>query len=119
MKYLLIVIIAMLTACTIATQTEYTINDNVAKLAVGNDATDSLLTAIAEEFKVKKGIEIDFSESKFDEYGRITYLNLNVKVGGSGGGVESVYTPTTQERSGFKVEYNTKNGTVLMTGVMD
>lgn len=118
MKYFLIAIIVLLSACKIETQTEYKMNNEEAYLAVGTDATKEMMTSIAEEFEENKSIELDFSKSKFDEEGKIEYLNLMVKTGGVKGGVESDFTSVSGERPGFQINFNTEEGTTLSTGLI-
>jgi hypothetical protein len=119
MKYLTIVLLLFFSACQVETKTEYKINDEVAMLAVGSDATDSLLTEIAKDFKSQKGIEVDFSESKFDDNGKITHLDLIVRLSdGTKGGVESDFKTATTERPGFEVNYKSKDGMTFQTGLI-
>lgn len=119
MKYLTIALLLFFSACQIESQTEYKINEDVALLAVGSDATDSLLTEIAKEFEAKKGIQLDFSESKFDEEGKIVYLDLIVELSeGAKGGVETDFNTVTVKRPGFEVNYNTPDGTTMSTGLI-
>lgn len=118
MKNLIWIALFFLSACQVVTYTEYVIDDGVAKLIVGNDATEEMLEEIAQEFEEIRGIELDYTGSKFENDGRITYLKLKVKTKGSTGGVESNYR-ATDRRFGFIVDYKAEGGAMLKTGLME
>ena len=72
MKNLIWIALFFLSACQVVTYTEYVIDDGVAKLIVGNDATEEMLEEIAQDFEEIRGIELDYTGSKFENDGRIT-----------------------------------------------
>lgn len=65
-------------ATTEAGQTRYSTDSEKVFLIITENTTKDELTKIAEEFKLVKNIDIDFSESKFYSSGKVKNLNLIV-----------------------------------------
>jgi len=77
-KIILLLFGVLLLSCSKKSETNYSTDAEKVFLSITKNTTEAELTEIAAEFKTKKNIIVDFSESQFSENGKIKQLNLNV-----------------------------------------
>ncbi len=110
MKNLFVILTFLLTlsSCAVEKNTSYSISADKAYLLLAYNTTELELEAITKEFSTLKNIDIDYSNSTFDEHGLINYLEIHVDFndGYSGGSCSSTRWGLWFKNVGFIRNYN-------------
>lgn len=123
MKYTLTILTIFMTAfifsCTEHSKTEYSTAETKAFLKVTQNTTESELKTISDEFKQKRNIDVDYSQSTFFDDGKIRDLVLKVNNNdGISGTVSSSSTDLKMKSCGFRIDYSKEGKQSIYTGAL-
>jgi uncharacterized protein YxeA len=77
-KIILMLVGILILSCSKESATKYSTDTEKVFLIITENTTERELTKISSEFKTKREINIDFSETEFSGNGKIQTLNLKV-----------------------------------------
>jgi len=104
-------------SCFNTPPTEYKVGNDEVSLMVTSKTTEEELNDIAEEFRKKKNIEIDFEESTFKGNGKIKQLELKVNCNDGHAGSASFNVSELRLRpAGFIRNYKANGKTPFTIG---
>jgi len=120
MKQIAILLIGILiVSCSRETETTYSTDSEKVFLFITKSTTNDELIKISAEFKLKKNIDIDFSESEFYNNGKIKNLNLKVDCNDGFKGIMKNHGKTFNlNKSGFLRDYSENSNIPFQIGSM-
>ena len=116
---LTILITVLIFSCTEFSKTEYSTEDTKAYLKVTTNTTESELKIISAELKQKRNIDVDYSQSKFFDNGRIKNLVLKVNTNDGFSGEASCSSDALKMKHfGFVRDYSKEAIHPFVTGTL-
>jgi hypothetical protein len=120
MKKIILMLVGMLIlSCSKESATKYSTNSEKVFLIITENTTERELTKISSEFKTKREIIIDYSETKFYGSGRVKTLNLKVDCNdGFNGTTITSGLILKIKNSGFSRDYSKNSKVPFIIGAM-